>query len=382
MAEAAREAVRETEQEVLTAESGTLAVITKAEIDVQIATARQYPRSIKRFRTEMMDMVTLTEKIAEECIYALPRDGKTIEGPSARFAEVAASAWGNCRAGARTVSEENDFVVAQGVFHDLERNVAITYEVKRRIVNKYGKRFGPDMIGVTANAACSIALRNAILKGIPKAFWSEMYDAARKAAIGDVKTLANKRAEMMLYFQKMGVTPEMIFSVLSVAGVEDIGMDELVTLKGMATAIKEGDTTVEQAFPMPPKEDKGKGVAGLKETLGVGDPKKDPPPVATEPEKKDTPPPTTDAAGSPPPTADREPGADEGEVGLPFGTTEKTPVDSSEIPAYLNRATSIEDLAVRWLNCQELIAKAGPGMQKAYAKLRGEREKALKGGGK
>ena len=269
MAEAAREAARETEQEVLTAESGTLAVITKAEIDVQIATARQYPRSIKRFRTEMMDMVTLTEKIAEECIYALPRDGKTIEGPSARFAEVAASAWGNCRAGARTVSEENDFVVAQGVFHDLERNVAITYEVKRRIVNKYGKRFGADMIGVTANAACSIALRNAILKGIPKAFWSEMYDAARKAAIGDVKTLANKRAEMMLYFQKMGVTPEMIFAVLSVAGVEDIGMDELVTLKGMATAIKEGDTTVEQAFPMLPKEDKGKGINGLKETLGV-----------------------------------------------------------------------------------------------------------------
>jgi hypothetical protein len=384
MAEAAREAARETEQEVLTAESGTLAVITKAEIDVQIATARQYPRSIKRFRTEMMDMVTLTEKIAEECIYALPRDGKTIEGPSARFAEVAASAWGNCRAGARTVSEENDFVVAQGVFHDLERNVAITYEVKRRIVNKYGKRFGADMIGVTANAACSIALRNAILKGIPKAFWSEMYDAARKAAIGDVKTLANKRAEMMLYFQKMGVTPEMIFSVLSVAGVEDIGMDELVTLKGMATAIKEGDTTVEQAFPMPPKEDKGKGVAGLKETLGVGDQKKDPPPTTTEPEKKDS---TSGSAskdeGKPEAgTTEREPGADEGEDGLPFGKTEKAPTDSAEVPAYLNRAASLEDLSVRWDACKDVIGKCSPMMKKAYEKHREEREKALRGGTK
>ena len=384
------EPARETEDEVITAESGTLAVITKAEIDMQIATARQYPRSIKKFRTEMLDMVQLTEKIAEECIYALPRDGKTIEGPSARFAEVAASAWGNCRAGARTVSEENDFVVAQGVFHDLERNVAITYEVKRRIVNKYGKRFGADMIGVTANAACSIALRNAILKGIPKAFWSEMYDAARKAAIGDVKTLANKRAEMMLYFQKMGVTPEMIFAVLSVAGVEDIGMDELVTLKGMATAIKEGDTTVEQAFPMPQKEDKGKGVEGLKSTLGVGtEQKKDSSPASiSSPGAGSTgagAPGTASASPSDPPkTTDREPGADEGEEGLPFGpgSTEKAPTASADVPAYLNKATSIEDLSVRWLNCQELIAKSGPAIQKAYAKHRDDREKALKGGTK
>lgn len=56
-------------------------------------------------------------------------------------------------------------MTAQGVFHDLERNVAITYEVRRRIVDKNGRRYKPDMIGVTANAACSIALRNAILRG-------------------------------------------------------------------------------------------------------------------------------------------------------------------------------------------------------------------------
>mgnify|MGYP001569265365 FL=1 len=208
------------------------------------------------------------------------------------------------------------------------------------------------------------------------------------AAIGDVKTLANKRAEMMLYFQKMGVTPEMIFAVLNVAGVEDIGMDELVTLKGMATAIKEGDTTVEQAFPMPQKEDKGKGVAGLKDTLGVGaEQKKDPPPASTTPPDAGSTgagaPGTASAPPSDPPkTADREPGADEGEAGLPFGKSEKAPVESAEIPAYLNRATSIEDLSVRWLAGQPVIEKAGPRMQEAFKKLRDDREKALKGGTK
>ena len=104
-------------------------------------------------------MVTLNESIAQQCIYALPRDGKTIEGASARFGEIVASAWGNCRAGARTVNEGTEFITAQGVFQDLERNVAITYECSPRIVDKNGRKLllGPDMIGVTANAACSIA---------------------------------------------------------------------------------------------------------------------------------------------------------------------------------------------------------------------------------
>lgn len=245
------------ESAVVETDISTISSINRAEIDVQIATAHKFPRSIKRFKTEALDMVTLTEEIAEECIYALPRGGKTIEGPSARFAEVIASAWGNCRAGARVVAEERDFVVSQGIFHDLERNVAITYEVKRRIVDKYGKRYKPDMIAVTANAACSISLRNAILKGIPKAFWKEMYNAARKTVMGDAKTLVNRRAEALEFLQKLGATPEMVCKTLNVAGIEDIGLDELVVLRGLATAITGGDTTVEQAFTDKGGEDKG-----------------------------------------------------------------------------------------------------------------------------
>lgn len=236
------------EDGVITVENGTLTLLNKGEIDMQIATAHRYPRSIKRFRDEAMQMVTLSESVADQCIYALPRDGKTIEGPSARFAEVVASAWGNCRAGARVVSDQGEFVTAQGVFHDLERNVAITYEVQRRIVNKHGKRFGADMIGVTANAACSIALRNAILKGVPKAFWEDMYSAARQVVMGDIKTLANRRAAAIAAFQKFGVTQEQIIAKLGCGGVEDITLEHLVTLKGMLTAIRDGDSTPEQMF--------------------------------------------------------------------------------------------------------------------------------------
>lgn len=77
----------------ISVESGTVAVLNRSEIEQQVTTAHKFPRSIKRFRQEALQMVTLNESVAESCIYALPRGNKTIEGPSARFAEVVASAW-------------------------------------------------------------------------------------------------------------------------------------------------------------------------------------------------------------------------------------------------------------------------------------------------
>lgn len=237
-----------TQAPALVAEENTVTLIGRSEIEHQISTARRFPRSIRNFRNEALQMVTLSESVAEQCVYALPRDGKTIEGPSARFAEIIASAWGNNRAGARVIDDTGEFVTAQGVFHDLERNVAITYEVQRRITGRNGKRYSADMIGVTANAACSIALRNAILKGVPKAFWDDMYTEARKVIMGNVQTLANRRAQAIASFQRYGVDEAKLCTKLGVVGVEDIGLEHLVTLRGLLTAIREGDTTPEEAF--------------------------------------------------------------------------------------------------------------------------------------
>ena len=234
--------------ESMSVDSGTVALLNRGEIDMQIATAHKYPRSVDKFRKEVEQMVTINESVAQECIYSLPRDNKTIEGPSARFAEVVASAWGNSRAGARVVNEDGEFVTAQGVFHDLERNVAITYEVQRRITGKNGKKFGADMVGVTANAACSIALRNAILKGVPKAFWSDLLDKARAVAIGNTQTLANRRARALGVLQKMGVINATVFEFLGITGEADITLEHLGQLFGITQAIKDGDTTPEQAF--------------------------------------------------------------------------------------------------------------------------------------
>lgn len=252
-------------QSAMVAESGMVATLNRSEIDQQITTARRYPRSVAVFIRKASELVTLDESIARQCIYALPRDGKVIEGASARFAEIVANSWGNCRAGARVVDDSGDFVTSQGVFHDLEANVAITYEVQRRIVDKGGKRYKPDMIGVTANAASSIALRNAILKGVPKAYWESIYQRARATIAGDYKTLANKRATALQEFQIFGITEAQILAKLGKQGVADITGNDLVLLFGLLTAIRDNDTTPEQAFDLEGAHPPGATTATTKE---------------------------------------------------------------------------------------------------------------------
>jgi len=237
-------------------EIGTLTAVVRAEIDGQIATARAFPRSVSAFIKEARQLVSIDEEMAEACIYSLPRgkengQAKYITGPSARFAEIIQHTFGNNRAGGRVVSIDSDTITAQGVYHDLEKNVQVTKEVSRRILDKYGKRFNADMIGVTGNAAISIALRNAVLAGIPQALWLPVYEAAREAAVGDVTTLAKRRELAIGWFGKVGISPERIFTALGVDGVEDIGLDHLTTLSGLKTAIRKGDMTPEAAFADP-----------------------------------------------------------------------------------------------------------------------------------
>lgn len=224
--------------------------MSRVEIDHQISTARAYPRSIDRAIKNITTLTTLDEETAASCIYALPRGNKPVQGPSIRLAEVVAGQWGNCRIGTRVVHVDRTekVVVAEGIFHDLETNVQTTARVQRRIVDKYGKLYSDDMIIVTGNAACSIAKRNAILGGVPKGIWGGAYDRAIKVVAGDIETLAVTREKAVGAFAHFGVKPEQVFGALGIEGYEDITLNHIPTLRGMFSALKNGEATVEEMF--------------------------------------------------------------------------------------------------------------------------------------
>jgi hypothetical protein len=226
----------------------SLSLITKAEIDVQISTAKAFPRSIAKFIQKAKSMATVSEGVAESCAYALPRGGKTLEGPSVRLAEIVVSSYGNVRAGARIIYKDNKIVRAQGICHDLETNTSVTVEVERRITDKNGRTFSEDMIVVTGNAACAIAFRNAVFKVIPAALIQDVYEQVKEVAKGTAETLPKRRDKALDYFHSMGVKNEQICEVLQIKDVNDIDLDRLATLRGMVTALKNSETTIEELF--------------------------------------------------------------------------------------------------------------------------------------
>lgn len=237
------------EQGLVRFEGNAVASINKSEVEAQLDAAHKYKRSINRFRQEALSLATLSEEVAQSCIYSLPRGGKPISGPSVRLAEICASAWGNIHVGARPVEVGDTEVTSQGVAWDLERNVRVTVESKRRITDKNGRRFNEDMIVVTQNAANSIALRNAIFRVIPRAFVDQIYAKVREVAIGNASTLAGKRATVLEKLAKMGADQARVLSALGKTGVDDIGLEELETLIGYGTAIKEGTKNLDDLFP-------------------------------------------------------------------------------------------------------------------------------------
>ena len=243
---------------------GALTQINAAEVSIMISTAKRYPRSIALSQRRVLDLATLDEETAAACFYSMPRGGKPIEGPSVRFAEIVASAWGNLHCGARDLGADDKWAHAQGVAWDLEANNRFFIEVSRRVTDKYGRRYNDDMIGVTAQAAISIALRNVIFRAVPFALVKKAYDEARLTAIGKALTMEQRRAKAVEMFGKMGIGLDRILAALERKGVEDLTTADLIELRGLFTAIKDGQTTIEEAFPIAAKPDeKPKTLADL-----------------------------------------------------------------------------------------------------------------------
>lgn len=252
--------------------SSALAVIERASINMQIQTAKQFPRTLSKVKADMLTFATLDEETAAGCFYTLPRGGKVIQGPSVRLAEIAASCFGNLRAGVRVVEVDTQsgapHATVQAVVHDLEKNVAISIEKRRRIVGKKAKggRIDEDDINLACNAGSAVALRDAIFKVVPIVLVKPVFDAAKRVAVGQVKSIAAKRVQVVDRLKQMGAPEDRILAAVGCKKMDDVGLAEIEVLIGLGTALKDGETTLEEAFPAAKPEAKP-GADGLADRL-------------------------------------------------------------------------------------------------------------------
>lgn len=224
--------------------------VERANVDTQVATAKQYPRSIKRSIDNSIVMATMDAETAQSCGYALPRGGKPITGPSVHLAKIIVSNWGNMRTEAKVVQITDKQIISRGTAWDLETNVASAFEVRRSIIDKRGNRFSDDMITVTGNAANSIAYRNAVFSVVPKAVVDKVYKASQKFITGDLSSeekLIKRRSDALNYFKdEWGISEEEVVKLCGKRTVNQIKADEIALLLGMVQSLKDGDTTVDE----------------------------------------------------------------------------------------------------------------------------------------
>lgn len=224
--------------------------VERANVDSQVATAKQYPRDLARSVNNSIAMATMDYNTAQSCGYALPRGGKPITGPSVHLAKLIVSNYGNIRAEAKVVQITDKQVISRGTCWDLENNVATAFEVRRSIVGKGGKRFSDDMITVTGNAANAIAYRNAVFSVIPKAITDKVYQAAQRFITGDLsdeEKIISRRKKCIDFFKdEYGITEEEVVMLCGKQTVNQIKADQIALLLGITQSLKDGDTTVEE----------------------------------------------------------------------------------------------------------------------------------------
>jgi len=241
--------------QLIRTDASTLAALNRTEVEAQLDAAHRYPRVISKFLREAETVACTSVEVAKSCMYTLKRkdkDGtnKHIVGPSIRLAEIAAMAYGNLHAGARPVDEDETTVTCQGVCWDIERNVRVVTEVKRRITTSNGRRYNDDMVIVTMNACNSIAYRNAVFRAIPRALIDKVFQAVRLTATGGKMPMEQKRVQVMEGLGRLKVPAERALLTVGRPRIEDLTLEDIEVLIGLGTRVSEGEA-IDDVFDKP-----------------------------------------------------------------------------------------------------------------------------------
>lgn len=221
-----------------------------AMVDKRISTARRFPRSVAKFKTEAADLLRDDLETAKSAEYAKPVSGGVVRGPSVRLAEIALLCWGNVEieVGEPVVSDKSVFVKATA--WDLERNTRQDGIATTSIIQRNGSRYPQHLIDTACLATAAKARRNSICAIIPRAYIKDLLEVAKKVSSGAELPLEKRRQNAVDAFgTAYKVKPEQIFAYFAIAGIDDITSEHLDDLTAIRNAIKDGEAKVDEFFP-------------------------------------------------------------------------------------------------------------------------------------
>lgn len=224
----------------------------RASIDVQVSTAKKYPRNLLRVKNNSVSIACMSKETAESCRYAKPTAGKTVSGASVHLARIIVQQYGNIRVQQRIKQITDKTIIAEAVAFDMETNYAVCVEARRSIIDRNGQKYKESVIETNAMAILAIAERNAILKVIPKSIIDEVYNEAFKFANGDLSDNAKLITVRNKYFDQFkneyGASEEEVVACLGLKTKESVTKENIADLKGYYQALKDKEISVEELF--------------------------------------------------------------------------------------------------------------------------------------
>ena len=217
--------------------------------------AQQFPRN-ENVAFTRIEQSCQRRGLAEKAIYTYPKGGQNVTGPSIRLAEAIANAWQHIRCGAMILEQRATESICMAYCWDLQNNYQDTkvFTVTHAIQTKKGSKVLTDPREIYEHVANQMARRKraCLLAVIPNYVVDYAMDACQKTlASGYKEPLIDRLRKMVNVFQSDFSVP--LESIEKYVGykLDSFTEMDMVTLRGVYTALKEGPAKREDYFDLP-----------------------------------------------------------------------------------------------------------------------------------
>jgi len=221
--------------------------LMRSQTQFHTAVAVQRPRNLDKV---VAAVLREAEFAGDAFYYSFPMGGKKIEGPSIGLAMAVAREWGNC-----AVPVEYHETLSEWVFHahfvDLERGFTVSRVFRKKKGKGVFKKLEDDRAeDMTFQAAQSRAIRNVVLAGVPRWLTDQAKERAKEAVLKGINKegLAAATEKALKFLAGYGITEERVLALLD-KPKNDWASEDIATLRGMASQLKDGQASAERLFP-------------------------------------------------------------------------------------------------------------------------------------
>lgn len=230
-----------------------------SEIKGKMFLAREFPRDPEWSLANALKECERPE-LAAAAQYEFPKGDSVVKGPSIRLVEVLARHWGNIDSGVNEIEANDGSTMIKAYAWDLETNVSDekTFSVKHERTTRKGSYKLTDERDIYEMVANKGARRKrACLLAVMPGWYVDAAVAAcektLKESLTNGKSMEEVRAAIVAAFSEFGITPEQITEKLG-REVDKLTQNDVVKLRHLYSAIKDGFVKAADAFGLPSPE--------------------------------------------------------------------------------------------------------------------------------